>query len=257
MAPPSSLRSVPRAHYPVRRGAGGAGSVASSLVSRFTQLILAAALLAPPLLLAQTAPDRSAERAARRAQQQLQAAQQQASQAEADKAKALAQVGETEKQLKAREAAARSAQAASKLLADKLKAAEDSNKQLTARIAELEKAVADQRSGGEQALAAKDRELAQAAAAIKAKESERLDWQQRFGQQVRLVTECSGKNERLLHLNAELLNRWRDKGVVEALRQREPLLGLGDVEMFNLVQQYRDKADSERFTPQLDNNGKP
>lgn len=220
------------------------------------RLTVAALLLAPALLLAQGAPDRSAERAARRAQQQLQAAQQQAAQAEADRAKAQAQASEAEKQLKAREGAARSAQAASKLLADKLKAAEDGNTQLTARIAELEKAVADQRGSSEQALAAKDRELAQAATAFKAKEAERLDWQQRFGQQVRLVTECSGRNERLLQLNAELLNRWRDKGVVQALRQREPLLGLGDVEMFNLVQQYRDKADSERFTPQIDNDGK-
>jgi len=33
------------------------------------------------------------------------------------------------------------------------------------------------------------------------------------------------------------------------MRQKEPLLGLKDVEMFNLVQEWRDKAEAERFTP--------
>ena len=50
-------------------------------------------------------------------------------------------------------------------------------------------------------------------------------------------------------LGAGLLQRYRDKGLREITRQQEPLLGLGDVQMFNLVQDYRDKTDAERFRP--------
>jgi hypothetical protein len=47
----------------------------------------------------------------------------------------------------------------------------------------------------------------------------------------------------------ELLNRYRNKSVTDVIKQRDPVLGMGDVEMFNIVQDYRDKADAERFTP--------
>ena len=73
-------------------------------------------------------------------------------------------------------------------------------------------------------------------------------------QQARLVTECSSKNDRLVLLNAELLESWRGKGVFDALRQREPVLGLGAVQMFNRAQDYRDKAETERFIPRVEGN---
>jgi len=53
----------------------------------------------------------------------------------------------------------------------------------------------------------------------------------------------------LVVLGAGLLQLYRDKGLREITRQQEPLLGLGDVQMFNLVQDYRDKTDAERFRP--------
>lgn len=201
---------------------------------------------------AQAQADRSAEKAARRQQQQVQALQQQVTQAQADKAKVEQDRAAIEKQLKDRSQAAARASAGQRAAAERLKALEAEKAQLTARVAELEKAAEDQRRASEQALAGKDRELAQTAGAFKAKESEREQWQQRFGQQVRLVTECSNKNERLLKVSAELLDRWRGKGVVDALRQTEPVLGLNDVQIFNLVQDYRDKAESERFTPTVE-----
>ncbi|MBC7956230.1 MAG: hypothetical protein H7Y33_10220, partial [Cytophagales bacterium] len=63
--------------------------------------------------------------------------------------------------------------------------------------------------------------------------------------------ECSAKNERLVKISAELLDRYRSKSVADVLSQRDPVLGLGDVQMFNLVQEYRDKADAERFSPSI------
>lgn len=201
--------------------------------------------------------DRNAEKAARRQQQQqqqLQELQQQVSKAQAEKAKSEQDRAAAEKQLQARSQSAARAGAAQRAASERLKALEADKLQLAARVAELEKAAEDQRKANESALSGKDRELAQAALAFKAKEAEREEWQQRFGQQARLVTECSSKNDRLFQLNAELLERWRGKGVFDTLRQREPVLGLNDVQIFNLAQDYRDKAETERFLPRVERN---
>jgi hypothetical protein len=40
--------------------------------------------------------------------------------------------------------------------------------------------------------------------------------------------------------------------VFDALRQRDPAFGLNDVEMFNKVQDWRDRLDVERFVPQAE-----
>ena len=66
------------------------------------------------------------------------------------------------------------------------------------------------------------------------------------------MTECTEKNERLLQLGNTLIERYRDKGVLEALRNREPITGLSGVGEFNLVQDWHDKADAERFTPSIE-----
>jgi hypothetical protein len=66
------------------------------------------------------------------------------------------------------------------------------------------------------------------------------------------VADCNDKNERLTRIGAELLDRYRNKGLWEAARQREPFLGLSDVNTFNLVQAYRDRVEAERFAPSID-----
>lgn len=219
----------------------------------------AAAALALATLCASAAAqqDRSAEKAARRQQQQqqqLQDLQQQVTQAQAAKAKSEQDRLAIEKQLQDRSAVAARAATAQRAAGERQKALEADKQQLAARVAELEKAAEEQRKFSEAALTAKDRELALAAQAGKAKDADRDGWQQRFAQQARLVTECSNKNDNLAQLNAELLESWQGKGVFEALRQREPVLGLGAVQMFNRVQDYRDKAETERFVPRVEGN---
>lgn len=217
----------------------------------------AALLLAVLCVSASAQQDRSAEKAARRLQQQqqqLQDLQQQVTKAQAETAKSEQDRAAIEKQLQNRSQLATRAAAAQRATDGRLKALEADKQQLAARIAELEKAAEEQRKAAELALAGKDRELAQAAQAFKSKDADREEWQQRFGQQARLVTECGTKNDRLFKLSAELLDRWRDKGVFDALRQREPVLGLSDVQIFNLVQDYRDKAETERFVPRVERN---
>lgn len=211
-------------------------------------------LLLPVLAGAQGSTDRAAERAARRAQQQIQALQQQLEQAEAAKVAAQKERDDLKQRLATREQAearAAATQRQSQQQAKELEAARDA---LSARVPDLERQLADQRQASVAVVATKDRELAAAARRQQDLEGERSAWQQRFVQQARLNTECMDRNERLVSLGGELLQRWQRKGVQEAMQQREPLLGFRDVEMFNLVQEYRDRLEGERFAPSVGTN---
>lgn len=54
---------------------------------------------------------------------------------------------------------------------------------------------------------------------------------------------CYANNRKLHDLNLELVELYENKGVVDALRQREPITGLKRVEVENLVQDYRYKLE--------------
>ncbi|MEK7322321.1 MAG: hypothetical protein AABZ84_04495 [Pseudomonadota bacterium] len=58
---------------------------------------------------------------------------------------------------------------------------------------------------------------------------------------------CAGDNLALYQLNLELLQQYRDKGVWDALKQREPVMGLGRVELENKVERYRIRLNQERL----------
>jgi hypothetical protein len=110
----------------------------------------------------------------------------------------------------------------------------------------------ERKRGSEETVGTKDQLLAVAVAQLKRQDASQGVLLDRYTEQTRLVAECSDKNDRLTRLSAELLDRYRSKGIWEAARQREPFLGLSDVQTFNLVQAYRDKADAERFAPSGD-----
>jgi chromosome segregation ATPase len=199
--------------------------------------------------LASAQQDRNAEKAQRRLQQQLQQTQQQLSQAQADKAKVEQDRAELEKKVKGRSQAASRNAAAQRAKEQTLKQALADKDGLAQRVAMLEKTMEDERRDTSRQMVAREREVVLAKQALKDKEDERLELQARFGEQVRLVTQCGDKNEKLGQLSVELIQRYRNKGVMEALAQKEPLIGLKDVQMFNLAQEYRDRAEAERFTP--------
>lgn len=68
----------------------------------------------------------------------------------------------------------------------------------------------------------------------------------------RQLDQCSGKNAKLYDLNSELLRRYADKGLVDVLTHREPLIGLKKVEMENLVQDLQDKLDEQHLSADQD-----
>lgn len=60
---------------------------------------------------------------------------------------------------------------------------------------------------------------------------------------------CEVKNLQLFEYSQELLSRYQKKGVWAALSQKEPLTGLNEVSMENVVQEYREKLKSQKLTP--------
>lgn len=190
--------------------------------------------------------DKNAERAARRAQLQMQALQQQLQDSQAAKSKIEADKAAADKQAAERGQQAERLKGQLSRNSGALKAAETARDELAAKVHALEKQLAEQQRGSDEALALKGRELAQF---TRLRDEQLAVLQRQHDGQVALVGECTAKNTRLVSLSAELLDRWRNKSVSDVVKQRDVVLGLGDVQMFNLVQEYRDKAAAERFSP--------
>lgn len=216
------------------------------IVHRVAAPFAAAAVLLCAAGAAHAQSDKAAERAQRRAQMQAQALQQQLQEAQAARGKVEAERAELLKHQENDRAALARAQSAERRLGGEMKSAQSERAALAQRVTELERELAEGKRAADEALQAKERELAQARSQH---EQEHSDLQGRFADQVRRVTECTDKNQHLAQLSLELMDRYRDKGVVDALKQRDPLLGLSDVQMFNVLQEYRDRADALRFKP--------
>jgi hypothetical protein len=58
---------------------------------------------------------------------------------------------------------------------------------------------------------------------------------------------CEAKNDKLYEYGQAILQNYRKKGVWDALTQKDPVFGVKDVEIENLVQEYRDKLDSQKM----------
>ena len=198
-----------------------------------------------PLLASAQADNKAAEKATRRLQLQMQSLQQQVQQAQAAKAQVETDKAVLDKQVSDQAQQLARLKVALRKANDSLKASEAGRLQALATVASLEKQMAEQKRASDEVLAQKARELVQY---TKQRDDQQAQLQRRHDDQVTLVGECTAKNDKLIHLSAELLDRYRGKTVGDVVKQREPLLGLGDIQMFNLVQDYRDRAEAERFT---------
>jgi len=60
------------------------------------------------------------------------------------------------------------------------------------------------------------------------------------------VAACEEKNVKLYGYATELMQRYRDKGAFDALTQAEPVTGLKQARIDNLLEEYRDKLETQR-----------
>ncbi len=75
----------------------------------------------------------------------------------------------------------------------------------------------------------------------KKKESERAKLQTQAAELERKLADCRTKNAQLYKLGMEILERYKNFGVGEALAAREPFTGNAKVKLQNLVQDYGEK----------------
>lgn len=60
------------------------------------------------------------------------------------------------------------------------------------------------------------------------------------------INDCQAKNGALYKVNSELLDHYRKKSVWSALKQREPVTGIGSVRVENVVQDYQFRLEDLR-----------
>ncbi len=89
--------------------------------------------------------------------------------------------------------------------------------------------------------------LDQATQAGRAQKADIERLQSVIGQRDGEIRACEAKNLKLYEYNLELLGRYEGKGILEVIKQREPLTGLKGVEMENLLEEYRDKLDDQKI----------
>lgn len=66
--------------------------------------------------------------------------------------------------------------------------------------------------------------------------------------QAKQIEICSANNAKLVQVNSELLEHYNRKGVWDSMVQREPFTGLKQVEIENLMEEYRAKLDELRVS---------
>ena len=62
-------------------------------------------------------------------------------------------------------------------------------------------------------------------------------------------TACEAKNLQLYRYSQELMTRYQQKGVWAALGQKDPLFGVKEVGIENLLQEYQTKLDAQKIKP--------
>ena len=171
-----------------------------------------------------------------RAQQQLQQAQQDNADLTRAKNDAEAKVKELQGKLDAASRDAKNAEARNASLNGELKKTQGAQTDLAAKLDDTSKQLADMtKKQGETAttLASREADLEKTSAALEQSKSAHAS--------------CEAKNEKLYDYGQTLLQKYQHKGVWDALKQKEPVTGIGEVQVENVVQEYRDKLATQRI----------
>lgn len=97
-----------------------------------------------------------------------------------------------------------------------------------------------------------DEKMNEQLAALRAQLKEQTQQRAQFEDKLKVQTDnfsfCYGNNKQLLAINRELLDRYQHKGVLDAVSQKEPFTGLKQVEIENLVQDYRYRLEDLKIS---------
>lgn len=164
----------------------------------------------------------------------------------------------------ARDAAAQQALAKAQQMLKSLSAERDSlkaenaklNARLNAELDEMKARLSETKSSASAAAArsaaeSESQREAIAAGDARAKDLEvkLQDTDSRLAARDKELSACTADNKKLGALSKELLGRYADKGMWDAMLVREPLTQIKRVELENLVQQYDDRITESSVTP--------
>jgi chromosome segregation ATPase len=198
--------------------------------------LIAAALLVCTLpTIVHAADDEAVVRAKemlRRTQEALRQAQSDSADAVRAKTDAEQQLQAAAKRIDAEQSSSKTAQAA---LNAKLTAAQGAQ-------AELERRLID--SNGQ--LAAANAKLGETSQKLGARDTELAQIRQVLEQSKTANASCEDKNLKLYSYAEAVLERYKNKGVWSALAQKEPVFGLKEVGVENVVQEYQAKFASQK-----------
>ncbi|MFA5240793.1 MAG: hypothetical protein WC029_02830 [Sulfuricella sp.] len=176
--------------------------------------------------------------ALRRVQVQLNEVRQQKSSLEQEKSVLAGQVEEMKKKSLGLESGAARANARLTTLDKKMEGMNKDKDELSDKL---------QKSASE--LQEMTKKQAEAMQTLQRKDQEIVRLETAVSRQTRQVEACETKNTRLHQLNVELMDKYQSKGIFGALLQAEPFTQMKSVEAENLLQDYRDRRDEEKFTP--------
>jgi chromosome segregation ATPase len=203
-----------------------------------------ATLIGGMLMLALTGMSFAADTDSRdaREREMLRRAQEALRQSQTDNSELARQKLETENKLKAAaqelETARNSSKAGTVSLRNQLQTAAAAQADLTRKLEDVNRqltAITTQQRETAGQLAARESELKQARVSLEQSKASNAS--------------CETKNLQLYTYSQDLLNRYQKKGVWAALSQKEPVTGLTEVSMENVVQEYSEKLKSQKLTP--------
>lgn len=93
-------------------------------------------------------------------------------------------------------------------------------------------------------------ELNVAKTQIKQQTEQRKALEAQLQKQTNNFSVCYENNQKFYDLNSQLLTRFENKGFGDVLKQKEPFTGIKQVEVENLVQDYRYQLDDLKVRPE-------
>jgi hypothetical protein len=102
--------------------------------------------------------------------------------------------------------------------------------------------LAAQLEQGKQALAQWQQAYEEAAALARTRDAEATRYEGLYREVAEHVDGCENNNAQLVGISRELIDRYKNKGVWAAAREREPLLGLRRVELERIAQEYHGRV---------------
>ena len=201
--------------------------------------------------------DRAAEREQERSRRLQQRMQQMQKSWEEEKRALEAKLKAAEERAKTAAGPGRSTNVQIARLKKELKAERDRNTELTRDVADRagEKEILEARlARAEKSFSETQKTLDEAAARLRDNEGQlRLAQDQRKDREATIVAReqdmkaCEAKNAQLYTYGNELLEKYRKQGLFDRLLRSEPVFQLKQVQVENLIEEYRDKLDAQKI----------